>query len=224
MYGTAAQGSGVAGSSDVNGVLGVSSSGIGVYGISGSGLAGRFDGAVFINGNFTATGIKSAAVPHPDGSLRRLYCVESPESWFEDFGEATLVNGRAEVSLDPDFAAIVRNDSYHVFLTPYGECQGLYVARRSRTAFEVREHHGGSSTLQFSYRIVAKRKDIAGPRLEKVSALHHPHPALPQPVQGRPGNFEPPAVPRPPEHPALPQLPDLAGLPGLQEPRNRSTR
>ena len=33
---------------------------------------------------------RSAAVPHPDGFHRRLYCIECPESWFEDFGEGTL--------------------------------------------------------------------------------------------------------------------------------------
>ncbi len=52
-----------------------------------SGYAARFDGPVLVNGTFTAIGgSKSPAVPHPDGSHRRLYCVESPESWFEGFG------------------------------------------------------------------------------------------------------------------------------------------
>jgi len=45
-------------------------------------------------------GPKSAAVPHPDGTLRRLYCVESPESWFEDFGNRAegfvRLNGRID--------------------------------------------------------------------------------------------------------------------------------
>ena len=36
---------------------------------------------------------KSAAVPHPDGSHRRLYCLEAPESLFEDFGRAHLRAG-----------------------------------------------------------------------------------------------------------------------------------
>jgi hypothetical protein len=32
--------------------------------------------------------------------------------------------------------------------------------------FDVREVQGGASNIAFSYRVVAKRKDIAGPRLE----------------------------------------------------------
>jgi hypothetical protein len=63
---------------------------------------------VFVRGDFTvAGGAKSAAVPHPDGTHRWLYCLESPESWFEDFGRAQLTCGRAEVKIDPDFAALV---------------------------------------------------------------------------------------------------------------------
>jgi hypothetical protein len=94
--------------------------------------------------------------------------MESPESWFEDFGTQKLVKGRAEVTIDPKFAAVVRGE-YHIFLTPYGDSNGLYVARRSRRGFLVREQEGGTKSLVFSYRIVARRKDIAGTRFEKVT-------------------------------------------------------
>ncbi len=107
------------------------SGGYGVYGGTAvpGGYAGGFAGPVLVVGDFTATGgTKSAAVPHPDGTHRRLYCLESPESLFEDFGEARLVGGRAEVKLDPDFAAVVHNDKYFAFLTEVGDSGGLYVA------------------------------------------------------------------------------------------------
>jgi hypothetical protein len=78
--------------------------------------AAAFFGPVVVSGAFTVVGgPKSAAVPHPDGSHRRLYCMESPESWFEDFGEASLACGQAEVTLDPDFTAIAATDQYHVY-------------------------------------------------------------------------------------------------------------
>jgi hypothetical protein len=129
-----------------------------------------FSGGVYINGSLTVSGAKSATVPHPDGSLRRLYCVESPESWFEDFGKGTLVAGAACVTLDPDFVSVVENDDYHVFLTPNGNSKGLYVDAQTPGSFEVREQEGGTSSLAFNYRVVARRKDIAGPRFEKVDA------------------------------------------------------
>jgi hypothetical protein len=34
----------------------------------------------------------------------------------------------------------------------------------------VRELKSGTASLSFSYRVVARRKDIAGPRLERVAA------------------------------------------------------
>src|SRR5215207_3856366 len=72
-------------------------------GVAGA-YAGAFYGPLVVSGNFTVVGgAKSAAVPHPDGSHRRLYCVESPESWFEDFGSAKLICGEAVVALDRDF-------------------------------------------------------------------------------------------------------------------------
>jgi len=124
---------------------------------------------VLVNGPFTAVnGPKSAAVPHPDGSHRRLYCQESPEPWFEDFGKGRLANGRADVRLDADFAAVVHSDDYHVFLTEYGDSGGLYVANLAVTGFEVRARAAAANGA-FGYRVVVRRKDIPGPRLEKVS-------------------------------------------------------
>jgi hypothetical protein len=190
--GTSNGGTGVYGSSNGNvGVLGTSNSSIGVYGSSSSGtgiygtgpaagFAARFDGPVQVSGAFTVIGgPKSAAVPHPDGSHRRLYCVESPESWFEDFGGGQLANGRAQVRLDPDFAALVQGDKYHVFVTEYEDQGGLFVTSVGARGFEVRARTAGASGA-FSYRVVAKRRDIAGPRLERVAvATPSPRPAAP---------------------------------------------
>jgi hypothetical protein len=133
------------------------------------GYAGGFFGPVFIWGNLTVVGgAKSAAVKHSDGSHRLLYCLESPESWFEDFGEAKLVKGKARVKLSRDFLAVIKKGSYHVFVTPYGPSAGLYVSKRSSDGFLVEEQGGGKSNLKFSYRIVAKRKDISAKRFARI--------------------------------------------------------
>jgi hypothetical protein len=135
------------------------------------GFAGIFNGPVAINGPLTVFGqyFKSAAVPHPDGSHRRLYCVEAPDSLFEDIGRGQLKNGSADVKLDRDFAALIHTGDYHVFLTAEGDCGALYVAQRNSAGFSVREHGGSATDVTFSYRIVAKRKDVKAPRLEKVT-------------------------------------------------------
>jgi hypothetical protein len=95
--------------------------------------------------------------------------MESPESWFEDFGIGDFVNGHAEIQLDPDFASVVNTENYHVFLTEYEDNNALYVSNRATKGFNVRAKSSKTARGTFSYRVVAKRKDIAGPRLEKVT-------------------------------------------------------
>jgi hypothetical protein len=58
------------------------------------------------------------------------------------------------------FAKVIKRGDYHVFLTPRGDCRGLYVRSQGGASFEVRELGGGTSSVAFSYRIVGRRKDI----------------------------------------------------------------
>jgi hypothetical protein len=124
---------------------------------------------LYVAGNFIATGSKSALVETISYGKRQLYAMESPENWFEDFGRAQLRDGRAIVNIDPVFAETVSKEyEYHVFITPKGDCKGLYVASQSATSFEVRELQRGKSTIAFDYRIVAKRKGYERARLAEV--------------------------------------------------------
>ncbi len=158
------------------GVLGAyngSAFGIGVHGLAlGGGLmAGNIDVGVvgwrannldysgYYNGNHAiANGTKSASVPTSKGN-QLLYCVESPETWFEDFGTAQFQNGEVEVQLDPLFLETVLIDDehpMHVFIQVQGECNKVYVMPK-KTSFVVKEKNGGNSNVKFSYRVVAKR-------------------------------------------------------------------
>jgi hypothetical protein len=161
VYGTAAARPGVIGTSNnLMGVYGFSAGNAGIVGQTGNpkSFAGYFAG------NLVVTGTKSAAVPFPDGSQRALYCMESPELWFEDFGTAKLRRGRAVVEFDADFAKVIKRGDYRVFFTPEGDCRGLYVRRKTAASFEVRESQGGKSSIAFSYRIIGRRKDVAQQR------------------------------------------------------------
>ncbi len=127
----------------------------------------------FINdfGNLYCSGTKSSVV-NADDETRALYAVESPDVWFEDFGSGQLVDGKATVQIDPLFADTVNLQvEYHVFLTPLGDCNGLYVTNKTATGFEVRELNGGTSSVAFDYRIVAKRAGYENVRMEVVPAL-----------------------------------------------------
>jgi hypothetical protein len=98
-----------------------------------------------------------------------LYAVQAPDNWFEDMGSGQLRNGAALVALDADYVQTVNTTmDYHVFLTPKGDCKGLYVANETPGGFEVHEMGGGSSSIAFDYRIVAKRKGFENIRMAHV--------------------------------------------------------
>jgi len=149
------------------GVSGFSSLGIGVQGSTTSGFAAKFTGPVFITGDFTATGMKSAAVSFSDNSLHRMYCLEFPESYFEDVGTGKLENGKAVIDWAGDFSQVAIGTNYHVFLTEYGDLGGLYIESILEKQFTVRSRVGTPSGV-FGYRILAHRKDVTGQRLEPV--------------------------------------------------------
>jgi hypothetical protein len=111
-------------------------------------------------GDLNCSGTKNAIVPL-DGGARKvaMSAIEAPQNWFEDAGSAKLTNGSAVVALDPDYMQTVNTEKeYQVFLTPYGDCKGLYVTNRTARSFEVHELGGGTASLSFGYRIMALRK------------------------------------------------------------------
>jgi hypothetical protein len=118
------------------------------------------------SGNLTCTGqLKSLA--DASGGTRKVetYSVQSPENWMEDFGSGVLERGVALIKIDPTFADTVSESAdYHVFLTPKGDSKGLYVIHETAAGFEVRESGGGTSSLAFDYRIVAKRRGFENQR------------------------------------------------------------
>ncbi len=79
--------------------------------------------------------------------------------------------------IDPEFARVTDMDAYHVFLTPYAEAPGLYVTERTPECFTVGVVGGATRDIEFSWRIVGKRKDIEAPRLARVDLPKEPrHP------------------------------------------------
>jgi hypothetical protein len=168
------------------GVYAQSNTGIGMYSYSISGTTAYF---ALPNGHcevypdpstreadFYCNGSKSSVVP-VDGGARQvaLYAVEAPEVWFEDYGSGRLSNGEAVIHLEPTFAQSVNTDlDYHVFLTPNGDSHGLYISAKTKTSFEVREQGGGSSNINFDYRIIARRKGYENTRLADVTKRFGP--------------------------------------------------
>jgi hypothetical protein len=119
-------------------------------------------------GDMWATGVKSAIVSSDLYGDRKLYSIESPEVWFEDFGSSRLVDGSITVRMEPVFASSVNLDEgYRVFITPVDGWASLYVAEKTATSFKVLDAEGVSN-ISFDYRVVAKRKGYENVRLEEV--------------------------------------------------------
>jgi len=127
-------------------------------------------GNTSISGNLSVTGTKSSVATLSDGRRVLLYAIESPQNWFEDFGTAQLRRGETWVPLEGIFAETVNTGggSYHVFLTPNGNCKGLYMAEKRPDGFLVRELGGGRSSVTFDYRIVAPRRGFETVRLHEL--------------------------------------------------------
>ena len=137
-----------------------------------AGVFGIYNGAnalIFVvdeSGNMSASGTKSTVVEAGEAGRVRLYALESPENWFEDFGSASLSAGEATVVIEPGFASTVNLErDYRVFLTPLGDC-ALYVAEKSPAAFTVRAMDGATCSVDFDYRLVARRLGYEDLRLE----------------------------------------------------------
>jgi hypothetical protein len=147
------------------------------------------------------------AVVHAGGSRQvALNTISSPEDWFEDAGAGQLSNGEAVVNIEAVFGETVNTGvEYRVFLTPNGDCKGLYVAQKSPTSFVVRELGGGHSSIAFDYRIMAKRVGYEKVRLtdltEQLNKQEAQSPKMRRPV--RP-SAEPKASLKMPTPPVLP--------------------
>jgi hypothetical protein len=145
-----------------------------------------FDGHLQVNGGLGVNGdavfsgavaatlitapLKLAIVPTSKGT-RALFCEESSQIWFADYGFGRLENGEAVIQIDPLFAETVNLDKpYHVFLQINdAECDGVAVVEKTPAAFTVKERRNGRSNAEFSYRLVALRRGFEDHRLDPIS-------------------------------------------------------
>jgi hypothetical protein len=124
-----------------------------------------------VSGDLNCSGSVSNVAKVDNGARSvKTFSVQSAENWYEDMGHAELQRGVAHVDLDPVFGQTVNtNEEYLVFLTPEGDCKGLFVSAKSPGGFDVHELGGGISSIAFNYRIVAKRAGHESERLTDVT-------------------------------------------------------
>ena len=124
------------------------------------------------NYKIIGNGTVSTIVDGVDGNKKVMFAPEAPEVLFEDYGTAELVNGIAQISIDPDFSNNIVVDDAHplkVFIQLEGDCNGVYVTGKSANGFTVKELQNGNSNVAFSYHIVANRKNDGGTSSDSAS-------------------------------------------------------
>lgn len=148
----------------------VSSSGSGAhFGVYSYELAGGSGAAIYAAGDLLASGAKPAVVKTSSGH-RLLYAQESPEVWFEDFGEGRFTGGRAHIDLDPLFLETVTITSEHpmtVFVQLTSGEPVPVVVEKGTSGFDLRIQDARSAAT-FDYRVVAKRKGFETERLRET--------------------------------------------------------
>jgi hypothetical protein len=116
-----------------------------------------------------------------------------------------LSNGEAVVNIEAVFGETVNTGvEYHVFLTPNGDCKGLYVSQKSPTSFVVRELGGGHSSIAFDYRIMAKRVGYEKVRLADLTEQFNKQEAYRQKMRRPRPTAAPKASPKMPTPPVWP--------------------
>jgi hypothetical protein len=114
------------------------------------------DGNMILAGSLTQNGVPLSTMTASDGRRTQAYVPRQTSPTIDDMGEAQLHAGMARVTLSSAFAALIdRRRTYLVFLTPLGDCNGLYVTDRTPAGFTVHELRGGTSNVGFDYPVLA---------------------------------------------------------------------
>lgn len=130
-----------------------------------------------VRGDITVSGggTKFFTQPHPRDSSKEISYVtlEGREHRVFFDGTATLRKGVGIVQVPEDFRLVSSEENLNVILTPFGETQGLYVAKRSLDEIVVKERDEGKSDISFGYFVIGTRKgfEIAYPVRENTHFL-----------------------------------------------------
>jgi hypothetical protein len=110
-------------------------------------------------GNEYTSGVSADIITTGDQRIA-AYSVTSPDVNVYKAGTAVLQDGKASVSFDKDFIAMISGSERPVItITPIGECNGVHLVSISNTGFVVAENGNGTSSVEFTWIAVGKRVD-----------------------------------------------------------------
>ena len=146
------------------------------------------------NYKILGTGTVSSIADGVNNEKVVLHAPETPEVYFQDYGEGQLTNGKAHISIDPIFAKNIVVNGKHplrVFVQLQGDCMGVYSTNETQTGFDVVELQGGQSNVKFHWTITANRADEQysdGSISKNADLRFEPAPIAPKAIKGeKPG-------------------------------------
>lgn len=123
---------------------------------------GTVGSPVWVNHKIIGNGAVSTIVEGHNKEQVTMFAPEAPEVLFMDNGRGQLLNGEAEVVLDPVLAKniyVSEERPIKVFIQMEGENNGVYVHSKSAKGFKVKELLNGKHTADFTWFVIANRKD-----------------------------------------------------------------
>ncbi|MBX7242736.1 MAG: hypothetical protein K1X92_13420, partial [Bacteroidia bacterium] len=140
----------------------------------GNNYAGTNVAYAYVGGNdgfgatkITGTGAVAEIVPTPNHGRVKLFCPESPEYWYQDYGTVNLTEGFAHVELDPILAEIIvvnEENPIKVFATPVNMLyfEGVTITNQTATGFDLVELNGAKHSGKVDYQLICKPKTNFG--------------------------------------------------------------
>ncbi|MEI6815155.1 MAG: hypothetical protein WCL14_00995 [Bacteroidota bacterium] len=115
----------------------------------------------------SAAGV-SCSVPDMNGNFVVMHAPETPEFYFQDYGQAKLTNGFVHIELDPILAKNVAINAQHplrvfIQLEDNENCKGVVIKNKTSHGFDVMEMAGGSSNTPFQYQVTCNVADAVMP-------------------------------------------------------------
>lgn len=119
-----------------------------------------------VNRNLTCGGTKNRMVETEHYGKRLQNSIESPNCWFIDYGEGTLVDGKAEIKIEPIHLETINTD--YKYMVRVWSDDGTIVWCRKADRYKQYFIVEGEADCDFEYEIIAKQKGYENVRLEEV--------------------------------------------------------
>ena len=124
--------------------------------------------ALNVAGNINKTGWCNFTIPHPlkKNHLLVYTGIEAAEVLLVHRGSDTLTNGERKIAFPAHFPAVSDARKVTAYVTPRGDCNGIFVKEVDKNSMTVKEIAGGKSSAPFDFIVFTIRDGAFGKDFE----------------------------------------------------------